>query len=425
MYIRKSLDNEYVLIILSVLFVSIPVTYITGPFLPDLTISLISILGLLYLYKNNLIIHLFKNRITYLFAIIYFYFIFTSLLSSNILLSFESTLFYFRFFIFSLVVFYLYIKNENQIINFLFYSLSLTFACIILASLYEMIFGFSIFNICKGYVFYSKPLNRISSLFCDELITGIYLSRLFPIYLYTIFKKIEKGSIKINKNFICFVALFFCIFIFFTGERSAFAISILQLFLITFFLNKKYLLIFLIFFFTFFNAISLIQNEKIQSYKVRMINTMLNTVNLVNDNPYIFTPGHTELYNGALKLYLTKPIFGIGPKLFREECKKYGTKCSTHPHNYYIQLLTETGLIGFLSLFSFFIFITINLTRSIVSKKRSDQTDSKFFIYLFFFVVFFPLMPTGSIFNNYNAIVLFLPVGILISLHKEKLFKIN
>ena len=61
-----------------------------------------------------------------------------------------------------------------------------------------------------------------------------------------------------------------------------------------------------------------------------------------------------------------KPIFGHGPKMFRVICKdeKYATgvsPCMTHPHNFYLQLLAETGIIGFLFLFSalaYFLYIS-------------------------------------------------------------------
>ena len=57
-------------------------------------------------------------------------------------------------------------------------------------------------------------------------------------------------------------------------------------------------------------------------------------------------------------MFFDKPLIGHGPKMFRKLCndknfkeivvKKSGEQyygCSSHPHNTYIQLLAETGLI--------------------------------------------------------------------------------
>ena len=72
-------------------------------------------------------------------------------------------------------------------------------------------------------------------------------------------------------------------------------------------------------------------------------------------------------YFSALKMFKENYLFGIGPKLFRIKCSEERYKpfenvkvedvCSTHPHNTYIQLLSETGIIGFLLIFSLFILI--------------------------------------------------------------------
>ena len=54
-------------------------------------------------------------------------------------------------------------------------------------------------------------------------------------------------------------------------------------------------------------------------------------------------------------MYLDNKIFGVGVKNFRKICKyeKYSVSnlsCASHPHNTYIQILSETGIIGFLFL---------------------------------------------------------------------------
>ena len=54
----------------------------------------------------------------------------------------------------------------------------------------------------------------------------------------------------------------------------------------------------------------------------------------------------------SIKIFKDNKIFGAGPKSYRELCKEtkysYGKySCTTHSHNYYIQLLAETGILGF------------------------------------------------------------------------------
>ena len=52
-------------------------------------------------------------------------------------------------------------------------------------------------------------------------------------------------------------------------------------------------------------------------------------------------------------MFKDKPIVGHGSGLFRFLCEddKYyfnSLSCSTHPHNFYIQLLAENGILGLL-----------------------------------------------------------------------------
>ena len=50
----------------------------------------------------------------------------------------------------------------------------------------------------------------------------------------------------------------------------------------------------------------------------------------------------------SVKMFIQDPFFGVGPKMYRVDCLNYANEfnfaCSTHPHNTYLQLLSETGI---------------------------------------------------------------------------------
>ena len=106
--------------------------------------------------------------------------------------------------------------------------------------------------------------------------------------------------------------------------------------------------------------------------KERVFDQTLNQMNLVNKDKrmkrsiYIFTKQHTHHYITAYRMFLDNKILGVGIKNFRHFCsnEKYivsGLSCSTHPHNTYIQILSETGIIGFLFLIITLIYFCLNI----------------------------------------------------------------
>ena len=99
--LKEKLD---ILVIFLILF--LPIALITGPFLSDLSIVLLSLL-FLYKYRYEKI---FINNYNYLifFLIFSFLLIICSLLSEFILHSLESSLFYFRFIIFAYAMCYFF-----------------------------------------------------------------------------------------------------------------------------------------------------------------------------------------------------------------------------------------------------------------------------------------------------------------------------
>ena len=68
---------------------------------------------------------------------------------------------------------------------------------------------------------------------------------------------------------------------------------------------------------------------------------------------------HERHYISSLKMFKENPMIGIGTNLFRHKCNEekfqYKTDSFTsHPHNFYIQILSELGIVGLLFTFSFY-----------------------------------------------------------------------
>ena len=72
---------------------------------------------------------------------------------------------------------------------------------------------------------------------------------------------------------------------------------------------------------------------------------------------------YSKLYRSGIKVFKNYPIFGVGNKNYRiETCDKNKNNenyyCLTHPHQVYIELLAEHGLLG-TSVFLILIFYLI------------------------------------------------------------------
>jgi O-antigen ligase len=90
--------------------------------------------------------------------------------------------------------------------------------------------------------------------------------------------------------------------------------------------------------------------------------------------------------------------------------------CNTHPHNVHLQFLSELGLIGYVFLLAFSIFVTIQLYLIIIGKKNLKNSNYKlFFILIGLFLSVFPFVPSGNFFGNWLSIIFYFNLGFLIN----------
>ena len=412
--------------------VAIIPTLILGPAIPDFIIATSSILFLIY-KSNNFDFIKYKNY-SILFLVFYCLIVLSSLISDHQLFSLKSSFFYVRFYLYFLVVCYL-IEKYFFVFRYLFIVSVSCFIILLIDTLFQFSFKFNLLG-------YSANENghRIASLFKDEYILGTFIMRIFPIILFCI------GLFKLKKKFtyILFYSVFFAsgLIIMLSGDRTPLLLFGIYLFLYFFSSNDKQNIIIVLFSFIIFFSLILYTSTDI---KKRFLDQTIVELGLSDKNPgyffekkglFFFSPQHENLFKTSLNIFHDNKLIGIGPNNFRNTCenKKYKVEtknhynCYNHPHNFYIQILAECGMIVFL-LFCLFYLNLIKHYLSQLKKNFNKKENIDNFVNCLIVSVLvnlFPLAPTGNFFNNNLSMFNFLSIALFFSyLKNKKLFVKN
>lgn len=120
-------------------------------------------------------------------------------------------------------------------------------------------------------------------------------------------------------------------------------------------------------------------------------------------------------YLTAYNIFLDSPIIGMGIKSFRVKCKDYdeinstslNSRCTTHPHNLHLEILSGLGLIGYL----LFTLIILSLLKVFYLNIKNSEI---IYVLLFCLIIciIFPLRPSGSFFSTISSMFFWLSFSI-------------
>ena len=403
--------NNFLIIVPCLLISFMPLFLISGPFLSDLSVVLVGIFFLIniILKKDYDFI---KSKFSIIFVIFFLYLLINSTVNYYDYHTVRISLGYLRFGLFSLGVFY-FLEKKQELLKWLFYTFIFCFIILIFDGFYQYIFKYNIFNVQVD------PSGRVSSLFGSELVLGSYLARLYPIFLGLTFY-----LFKTKKKIILFVTFLFIlteILIFLSGERSAFFLNTLAAIFVTLMVRDfKFirfisltLSIILIFLITIYD----------DTAKKRMWDSTINQIGINSKKINLFSIVHESHYLSAYKMFLDKKFLGIGVRNFRNFCSQpeyfgeHERTCSTHPHNTYIQILAETGLIGFafiILILFYFIFKCVLHFKGAIFQKKYYFNDFEICLLAAILITIWPFVPSGNFFNNWISIIYYFPVGFLL-----------
>jgi O-antigen ligase len=387
----------------------LPLALITGPFLPDFFICIVGILVTFLILKEKKYAY-FNNNYFIIFILFCTYLVVRSFFAQSIAISLEHSLFYFRFGLFAIAVWYL-IENNNKFIKNFSVFLLVTFIFVLADGYYQYFYEVNIFGFSFQGTRLSLPLN-------EKAILGGYLARLFPLLLAVLIYTFDIK--KFHVALILFILILTDLLIFISGERTALGLLFLSTVFIVIFLSKYKKIRFYSFLISILLMILIAALNP--GIKERNIDHTINQLSGNGNQSFtLFSQVHQSHIFGAWNMFIDNPLVGQGPKMFRVLCNdvkfnpnKVTSTCSTHPHNLYVQLLAETGLLGLLFLLilcSSIVKLILNHVMIFIKKREYLLSDFQICLIACFIMTLWPIIPSLNFFSNWMNVIYYLPVG--------------
>lgn len=397
--------NKYVNYYFLILYCFIPISILIGPSvsLSNIIAIDLSFLILLIFYRDFSFL---KSPIIKYFFILYLYLILSSFISLDPEMAANRNFGFIRIIILFVSFNYFFQKK-------IFFEKVLIFWLIVIFIVVLDVFIESVTG--KNMLGYGHKeyVGRIVSFFKDEAIVGGYLNAFYLVLTGFFLDKF--GSNKKNLIFVISLLIFAAIFM--TGERSNGIKSVIGLsifFLIYKDYNFKTKLI-ISFIGIFILIFSIFSSEYLKLRFVKQMKTYLS----FNGNNYFY------LYKSGYDVFKNNPIFGVGNKNYRvETCdskknyieeKRKNYFCSTHPHQIYVELLSEHGLVGSFVILYLLYLIIFSKWKLIFTGNNYTQIGA----YLYLILTFLPIIPSGAFFSDYSLTLFSINLSLLYAVNQK------
>jgi O-antigen ligase len=459
--------------------------FLIKPATADIACVLVGFSYLIYcFFKKNF--SYFKNYYIYFFLIIFFYINLNSYFSFNPSISYHVSLSYFRIILFIVSLSFFFKENKNLKLYF-YYSFLVCISILLIDSIIQIYFGRDIIGYLPGEdgqrinSFFGKKL--IMGSFVTRLLPlflGVgFLLNFKKLNLAILFISAILVILSAERVAFAYLVITIIVYLYFTFDlKRSFYLAFIFLMLFAslfFFFPKNFNRLFNHTFYQlkqnnnilglsyrhqlhFLTAYNMFLDKKIIghgliAFRYLCSNSKYTVEQKIIDDNLTLSPTNGKLiYHNDINSDGT-PIVNIqilndNSEIIYQEKKKvnfikffsknneyikrgqklfavyeYKNGCNTHPHNIYLQFLSELGIIGcflFLIIFVYSSYCLFILVVKSFKKKLNNVEHCLALVILCVITSMFPIFPSGNYFNNWLLVISYLPIGFYLSLANDK-----
>lgn len=408
---KKYLFAEYILLIY-------PIALLFSNFIAETL--LFAIVVIFFSSKKNLNIIL-KDKIFLYFFIFFFYLVINYFINYHNNPSPSRTFGFIRFPLLIISVAYL-IKFNYVSLKKIFYGWTVIFLIIFIDLIFQKIYGVNLI----GYkAVMEGSIMRLGGFMNDELKIAHFINHFCMLLIGYYFFLSMKKKFLVYSNIAILLSLAVIVMVFFTGERSNFITiicAVLIFFLFRYGIKKIVYVILVLLPITF--LFDLQKNSHTERMFLSIGKQFKNEKNIDGKNFLYKSNNYFPHYSVAYQMFKINPIFGRGINTFSKDCNEnydiYSEMvhpdhrfrmCTTHPHSFYLEILSQLGIIGLIMIVAFFYIFFVNCYKLFLLNKKNYLLLAGSIILLCYFLP----IPRGSFFTSWTAMIFWLTFAFVYS----------